>query len=403
MRRLFAMIRNEFLREFAYPLSLIFFILLPVLFTAAVGTGLSGMMNPDESEPEEFRTRLYVLQADSDPLVDAFLETLETVNLVTEVVETLPEDTFGLEIPTDFSERLLAGSAVTVTLHTLPNSTASQAVEQYVRAAQGRVGGAALIAKLGVEQARATGAVNTEAEEADFFNHVLEKTLEDARNPAAVAEVRWPEGVDAPQVERDMATSNEQASAGQLVTWVQITLLGAAEVLVNEKQGGTLKRMLVCPTARGAILTGKLLARLALGLFQMALLLAGGALIFGVQWGKDPVAVAVISLAFALATVGLGMFIATIVRTPGQANSVVVGLSMGMAALGGAWYPLEITPAFYQQVVKILPSSWAMRAYTDLLARGATLVDVLPHAGILLGFAVLFTTLGILRFRSYGR
>jgi len=123
--------------------------------------------------------------------------------------------------------------------------------------------------------------------------------------------------------------------------------------------------------------------------------------LFGVNWGRDPLAVALVSFAFALAMVSLGILLATVVKTRGQANSVVVGLSMGMAALGGAWYPMEITPPLYRQVVQILPSTWAMRAYTDLLARGADVERVLPYVGVLLGFALVFALVGTLRFQHY--
>jgi ABC-2 type transport system permease protein len=157
---------------------------------------------------------------------------------------------------------------------------------------------------------------------------------------------------------------------------------------------------LVSRASRALTLTGKLISRLLLGLVQMTVLFVGGALIFGVQWSQDPAALIAVSLAFALATVGLGMLLATLVKSRGQASSVVIGLAMGLSALGGAWYPMEITPPLYRQLVQVLPSTWAMRAYTDLLVRGAGLREVLPAVGVLLGFAAIFITLGLLRFRK---
>ncbi len=401
MQRLRAMIRNEFLLEFTSPISLFFFLVLPLLFTAAVGAGLGGMMNQGDEAPQEVRIPLYVQTQDQGPLVEALLAVLPEANLQPELVEMLPEEAFGLEIPAYFSAALLNGDMVTLTLHTLPDNSSSFAVEQAVRAAQGRVGGSALVAQMGLEQARQAGVVSTPEEETEFFREVLTEVLATAQQPPATAQVHWAEGATITDDANAMATSAEQASAGQLVTWVQITLLGAAEVLVSERLGGTLRRMLITPTSRSLVLLGKLLGRLALGLLQMMILLVGGALLFGVNWGRHPLAVALVSLAFAGATVSLGILLATVVKTRGQAGSIVVGLSMGMAALGGAWYPLEITPPLYRQVVQILPSTWAMRAYTDLLARGANLVEVLPYVGILLGFALVFLGVGMWRFRRY--
>jgi len=214
-------------------------------------------------------------------------------------------------------------------------------------------------------------------------------------------EMRWPEGVQGGDDESAMATSTEHASAGQIVTWVQITLMGAAEILVDERLRGTLKRMLIMPTSRATILGGKLLASLLLGLTQIAILIGGGALLFGVGWGRAPLAVIAVSLTFAWATGGLGLLLATVVKTRRQADSVTTGLAMTMAAMGGAWFPLEVTPEFYRTVVQVLPSTWAVRAYEAILARGATLHDVLPHVGVMLAFGIVFTFIGMWRFKDY--
>jgi ABC-type Na+ efflux pump permease subunit len=135
-----------------------------------------------------------------------------------------------------------------------------------VRAAAGRLGGGALIAELGASQAETLEVVTTPADRRTFFNGVLTETLEASPDPPAVVQVRWADDVNAAASPSAGATGPEQASAGQLVTWVQITLLGAAEVLVDERQRGTMRRMLVTPAARASILGGKLLPRLVPGL-----------------------------------------------------------------------------------------------------------------------------------------
>jgi ABC-2 type transport system permease protein len=401
LRKLWALLRVEFLEEFSSPISLIFFLVLPLLFTAAVTAGLGDMGEEPDEAPQEVVIHLPIVLEDDGALTDALLMALATVNVEPEEVDELPEESFGLVVPADFSERLLAQEPATLTLQLRGDSSASPVVEQAVQAAHSRLSGGVLIAQAGLDQARELAPFDTQAEETRFFQSLLEDALDAAEHPPAVPQVVWPEEAQVNDPATNMVTSAEQASAGQIVTWVQITLLGAAEVLVNDRLRGTLRRMLVMPASRGVILGGKLVARLVLGLLQMAILLVGGALLFGVEWGQDPLAVALVSLAFALATVSLGILLATFVRTRGQASSMVVGLAMGLAALGGAWFPLEITPQLYRQAVQVLPSTWAMRAYTQLLARGADLQGVLPEIGILLGFAVLFFSIGVARFRRY--
>ncbi|MBN1666162.1 MAG: ABC transporter permease, partial [Anaerolineales bacterium] len=124
-----------------------------------------------------------------------------------------------------------------------------------------------------------------------------------------------------------------------------------------------------------------------------------GALVFNVNWGNSPAALALTLFSFALAAVALGVMLAAFAKTRSQASGLTVMFSMLMAALGGAWWQLEVTPTLYQQVVQILPSTWAMRAFNDVLVRGGGIQAVLPEVGVLLGFAVIFFTVGIWRLR----
>ena len=61
--------------------------------------------------------------------------------------------------------------------------------------------------------------------------------------------------------------------------------------------------------------------------------------------------------------------------------------------------PWELPPPIYQTVVKVLPSTWAMQGFTDLIVRGKGLIDILPIAGVLLLFTLVFMTIGIRRLR----
>lgn len=396
MRQLLALIRSEFLLELNVPINWLFFLLLPLLFTFAIGAGMSGMMN-DSAEPVTVRPEVYVTGLPEGEIGATLRQALAEANLHLVEVTSLPRGQFGLSIPSDFSERLSSGEPVTVTLTLDPRSSLTVAVEQALRVGLSRVGGAALVAQMGVAQLQRLGVDSPEAQR-DFFSLVLEDTLSAVRHPPAVTRVVWSEGREG-QDQLLGPTSAQQASAGQLITWTHITLLGAAEVLVSERLRGTWRRLLLMPTQRMTLFVGKLLGRFLLGLLQMALLILGGELLFHVGWGRAPLATLLVSLAFALAGVSLGMLLSTFLRTRGQAMGLVIGLSMALAAIGGAWFPLEITPPLFQQVALAFPSTWAMRAYTDILTRGAPVRDVAPSMAALCAFAMLYIALASLSLR----
>ncbi len=396
MRRLATLIRSEFQLEFSTPGTWIFFLLLPLLFTFAVGAGLSNLMG-DSSAPREVRPVVYVTGLPAGEIGVTLQQALRDANLDLQPVDALPRGAFGLALPADFVAHLEAGETVTVTLYLDPQSSSVMAVEQATRAGLSRIGGAVLVAHMGVAEAQRLGAAQTPAAQADFFHEVLEATLHAVQQPPVRLRVTYPQGAD--QAALSGPTSAQQASAGQLITWTHITLLGAAEVFVSERLRGTWRRLRLMPTRTTTLLVGKLLGRLLMGLFQMTLLIIVGELFFHVGWGRAPLATLAVSLSFALAGVSLGMLLSTLLRTRGQAFSLVIGLSMAMAALGGAWFPLEITPPLFQRIAHLIPSTWAMQAYTDILTRGASLGGVAPHVGVLCAFAVLYIALASLNLR----
>jgi ABC-2 type transport system permease protein len=131
----------------------------------------------------------------------------------------------------------------------------------------------------------------------------------------------------------------------------------------------------------------------------MALLVGFGILVMGVNWGQSPLALAIMLVSFGLASVAFGTMLGTFVKTDSQANSISIMAGMVMALLGGCWFPLELFPEGVRAAVHVLPTTWAMEGLTDLVLRGQGLAEVLPKAGVLIGFAAVFFVVGVWRFR----
>jgi ABC-2 type transport system permease protein len=107
----------------------------------------------------------------------------------------------------------------------------------------------------------------------------------------------------------------------------------------------------------------------------------------------------VLLFASALAAAAFGTTMGTFIKTEGQASGLSIMFGMVFALMGGCWYPLALFPAAIQNAVKILPTTWAMQGMLDLGLRRGGLMDILPEAGVLLGFAVVFFSVGVMRFR----
>ena len=213
-----------------------------------------------------------------------------------------------------------------------------------------------------------------------------------AEAPVRVAEIRG----STPNIVYDPRANS---SAGQLITWVFIPLIGISGMFAFERQMGTLRRMLITPTRKGAYLLGTIVGQVATALVQMVLLVGFGILVMKLNWGSQPLALAVILVASALAAAALGTCLGTFVKTESQVSGLSIMTGMVMALLGGCWYPLEMFPRLIQDAVKILPTTWAMQGMLDIVLRGQGLAAVLPVATVLVGFAVVFFGIGVVRFR----
>jgi ABC-2 type transport system permease protein len=189
------------------------------------------------------------------------------------------------------------------------------------------------------------------------------------------------------------------SSAGQLITWVFIPLLGISQLFAVERQKGTLRRLLTTPTRKSTYLLGTIFGQVLTALVQMLLLITFGIFVMKLNWGSQPLALGVMMVSAALVAAALGTTLGTFVKTDSQASGLSIMTGMVMALLGGCWYPLELFPQAVQTVVKVLPTTWAMRGLLDIVLRGQGLTAILPVAGILLGFAALFFTIGVARFR----
>jgi ABC-2 type transport system permease protein len=189
------------------------------------------------------------------------------------------------------------------------------------------------------------------------------------------------------------------SSAGQLITWVFIPLFAISEMFATERIQGTLRRLLTTPTRKATYLLGTITGQVLMAIIQMSLLVSFGIFVMKLNWGRDPAGLIVMLVASALAGAAIGTTMGTFVKTGSQASGLSTMLGMVMALMGGCWYPLELFPSAIQTAVRVLPTTWAMQGMLDLVLRGRGLVDILPEAGVLLGFAVVFFAIGVWRFK----
>ncbi len=191
-----------------------------------------------------------------------------------------------------------------------------------------------------------------------------------------------------------------QSVAGTAVMMLLFGLAACGGTLLEERQGGTLRRLLLTPAPRGAILGGKFVMTFLLGLAQLVVMFAFGAVAFGLPIFDHLPGILLVSVALCAAATSFGVFIATVGRSQKQVEGISTLIILLMSALGGSWFPLSVMPAWMQTAGHFTLNAWAMDGYQDLWWRGLPIREILPEVGVLGGVAVVLCVLSAYFFRK---
>lgn len=395
MNKIIAIAWKDALLRFASRTELLFFIVLPVVFTFLLGGGLGGGAGEGDG-----RLPLALVDRVGTSLALELRTALESsptvrVTVMDEAAADAALDAKDvaavLVIPVGFSSD---GKDQTLELRAAANEINGLAIEQAINAAALRAGQSIEAATVITARAETLRAFVDAAERQALFDAARTKAgdlLADAPTRLTTAY-----GATSDPIAYDPAANQ---SAGQMITWVFIPLIGISGLFAFEREQGTLRRLFVTPTRRGTALLGVIGGQVAMALVQMALLVAFGALVMRIDWLRDPLALGGVLIAAALAAGALGTMLGTFVTSERQAGGLSIMLGMVMALMGGCWYPIELFPEAVRTAVQVLPTYWAMQGLLDVVLHGGGLGDVLPEVGVLLGFAAVFFAVGVARFR----
>lgn len=302
-----------------------------------------------------------------------------------------------LEIPPGYGVALAAGEQGNILYRSNENSIAPSFVLQGIQAAIQRAGALDIAARVGGAAALDTPGLRLDADgQAALVGAIRQRASDLLSAQPPLATVVYP--TDSGAASRQGGGGFSQSVPGMATMYVMFAVFPAAVALLTERKQWTLQRLVTMPVTRAQILGGKLLARFILGMIQYGIVFAFGYLL-GVRYGSDPIAIVLTMAAFVLCITALTLALTTLLKNESQASAITLLLSITLAPLGGAWWPLEIVPAWMRTLGHVSPVAWAMDSYTELIFFGGRLPDVLPYIGVLLAMMAVFFAFGVARFR----
>lgn len=385
--------------------ALLFLVVMPIIFTVFMGNMFAPTAQTDPRLPIGF--------IDRDPggalgkSLKGFLDSSEAVRVTQ--VEEAESARLGeivrdgklaaiVIVPEGFSRGTLAGNSVKLTLIVDPNTSAGQTAGSAVSSATNRVLGMAQSARLSADAFAAQMGFDGETDRAAYLDEAVTMAGEAWREPSVQVTLEKT-GASLDNQTQSAGSGFNQMSPGMIVQFVIFGLVTSSTVLVIERKTKTLQRMLTTPISRAQIVAGHMLAMFVIVFLQEALLVGFGQIALGVDYLREPLAIVLVMVTLALWISGMGLLIGAIAKGEEQAIMWSLIAMFLFTALGGAWFPLDVTGQAFATIGHLTPGAWAMDAFQNVIVRGLGLNSVLAPVLVLVGYAALFFGLAVWRFR----
>ncbi len=175
-------------------------------------------------------------------------------------------------------------------------------------------------------------------------------------------------------------------------------VLFTAVAIVRERERGNLELLINTPVTSAELMVGKVIPYIAIGLIQLALILGVGKLLFDVPVRGSVLDLYIAASFFIAASLALGLFISTAVKSQFQAMQVTIFYLLPSILLSGFMFPFDGMPVVAQYIGEALPNTHFIRLTRGIMLREASLGDLASELVFLGVFAVLAMTAAALRF-----
>lgn len=395
--------------------SLLILFLLPLALATVIGGPTTlAQRTADTATGQEpaLQIAVFVVNQDAGPYGAEVVKALRGINVL-QIAESGSLDEAdsqvaqgarpaAIAIPADFSQQIDGGQPTAVQIIGDPTQKeaigivagiVNQAVSELSIVSEIRYGIRAVLDQ--TAQLEGAPAEVRQAAEAQTLGVIWTQVQQMRQSPAIAVNSEDVQGVKT----KPPAGPMDWYIAGFAVMFAFFTVSQVGAVMQREREQGTLRRLLVSPVQRASIIAGLMLAFTLVVCAQVLFLYAVGRLAFHINLGGSLLGLALVMLATALASTSLGLLVGAVSKSSEKADSLGTMLGFVLAIVGGfpiPWFTLGGVMGF---ISNLTPHAHAIQAFKGLTVDALTLGQVMPHIGAVLGFAVVFFSVALWRYR----
>ncbi len=367
-------------------------------FSVALPIVLFALMYGAFGGEESFHATAHIVDLDRGVHARTLIERLDDLDEITVRERTLEDANNALDrsailtavvIPDGFSAGLEGGEPVAITFRKRGNGgDAGQIVEAIVRSVAQQMTG----------EAQVYSTVNSTLIGSnvprDRIDAVVERLLAESRmRPSVSVVTRWLGG--------DQSDPTDRLVPGLLVMFLMFAVTMNAQSLVEERQNGTLERLMTTRVGVNQLFAGKFLAGVLRAVVQALILLALAFVVLRIGDVSDFLELMVFAALVAMAVSAIGLVIGSVARTRDQAIWAAVFITMFMTVFGGTFFdltgsgPLDLLSRFTL-------TRYAIDSMFGMLAGGQTLAGQGAGIAVHVGVAAIGLLLARTMFRVAG-
>jgi ABC-2 type transport system permease protein len=162
--------------------------------------------------------------------------------------------------------------------------------------------------------------------------------------------------------------------------------------IAREWERGTMEQLAATPVGRLEVVFGKLLPYLLIGIFDVAVTVIAGIIIFGVPFRGSALLLGLMTVLFLMGALGLGIFISAVLKSQVLATQVAMVVTyLPALLLSGFLFDIGAMPAVLRAITLVVPARYFVAVTRGVLLKG-TGMEVLWVQGLSM---VIFASVGL--------
>jgi ABC-2 type transport system permease protein len=184
---------------------------------------------------------------------------------------------------------------------------------------------------------------------------------------------------------------------GVILTMTLVMMTGLA--ITRERERGTMENLLATPVLPVEVMTGKIVPYVFIGLIQSTIILVATSFVFGVPFQGSVIAIYLAALLFIAANLTVGITLSSLAQNQLQAMQLTMFYFLPNILLSGFMFPFAGMPKWAQFIGNLLPLTYFNRLIRGILLKGNGWADLWPSVWPILIFTVIVMAVALRFYR----